>query len=363
MSENLESTQPHIAVRRSWRGRAFLFNAIGLIVILVLAILAGYASGISTRTENETSSISQQLGEQYQFALVDIEFQRYDNARQRLEWIIAHDPTFPGARDKLTEVLVLVNVPTPTATVAPTSTPDFSGAEQAFAQAQQQIAAQDWPGAMATLDQIRKLDPNYNTSQVDGMYYFALRNYGYDLIIRQGNLEGGIYHFTLAERFGPLDRDANSLREGSRFYLIGASFWELNWEQALFYFQQVSAGYPGLWDGTMTAGERFFIASMRYADQLVQQERWCDAVTQYQNAQAIGALDVQAQEGFERAFVECFPPTPTIDLTLSVTPTIDPAVTTAVPPTTGATTEAPPPTDPPTEPPTEPPATETPGGG
>ena len=54
---------------------------------------------------------------------------------------------------------------------------------------------------------MRKYDPNYNTSLVDGMYYFALRNYGYDLITKQGNLEGGIYQLTLAERFGPLDRE------------------------------------------------------------------------------------------------------------------------------------------------------------
>ena len=364
MSENLGSTQPNITVKRSWRGRAFLFNALGLIVILVLAILAGYGSGISTRTRNESSTNSQLIGKQYEYALEDIELGRYANARQRLEWIIEHDPTFPGAQEKLTEVLVLSNVPTPTLTVAPSPTADFSGAEQAFAQAQQQIAAQDWVGAMGTLDQIRKLDLTYKTSQVDGMYYFALRNYGYDLIIKQGNLEGGIYHFTLAERFGPLDRDANSLREGARYFLIGASFWELNWEQALFYFQQVYAGYPGLWDGTSTVAERYFQASMRYGDQLVEQGLYCDAVTYYQTAQAIGGLDAQAQEGFERAFVECYPPTPTIDLTLSVTPavtvTIDPALTTAPPPTVAVTTEVPP-TEPPTaELPTETPTT---GGG
>lgn len=357
MSENLGSTQPNIVVKKSGRGRTILFTALGLIVILVLAILAGYGSGISTRRENQDSVISQQLGEQYQYALVDIEFGRYANAKQRLEFVIAHDPTFPGAQEKLTEVLVLSNVPTPTITPSLTPTPDFSGAEQAFAQAQQLIAAQDWPGAMQTLDQMRKLDATYNTSQVDGMYYFALRNYGYDLITKQGNLEGGIYHFTLAERFGPLDRDASGLREGARYYLIGASFWELNWEQAIFYFDQVYRGWSGLWDGTSTASQRFFEASMRYGDELVSQERWCDAVTYYQNAQAIGGLDATAQENFEDAYIACFPPTPTIDLTALVTPTTDPALLTPI-----VTTEPAPPTDVPTEAPTEPPPP-TEGGG
>lgn len=339
VSDNLGGTQPNIPIKKSRRGRTFLFNALGLIVILILAILAGYGSGISARKNARDSAMAQQLGEQFQYALVDIQFQRYANARQRLEFIINNDPDFPGAQDKLTEVLVLSNAPTPTMTPSPVPTPDFTGAEQAFLQAQQLIAAQDWPGALGALDQIRKLDATYKTSQVDGMYYFALRNYGYDLITRQGNLEGGIYYFTLAERFGTLDRDANGLRTGARYYLIGASFWELDWPQALQYFNQV-AGY-GLWDGTMTVNERIYIASMRYGDQLVGESRWCDAVVQYEAAQAIAALDAAAAEGYARAYRECYPPTPTIDPGTLITPTVEtpvvvttePAPTTEVPPT------------------------------
>jgi tetratricopeptide (TPR) repeat protein len=353
MSENLGNTEPSIPIIKPRRGRAFLFNAVGLIVVLILAVLAGYGSGLSIRRNNQSATLSQRLGDQFKYALVDIQFQHYANAKQRLEYIIARNPTFPGAQEKLTEVLVLMNQPTPTLTPSLTPTPDFSGAEQAFSQAQQLIAAQDWPSAIGTLDQIRKLDPTYKTGQVDGMYYFALRNYGYDLITKQGNLEGGIYQFTLAERFGPLDRDSTGLREGARYYLIGASFWELDWEQALSYFNQI-AGY-GLWDGTMTVSERIHIASMRYGDQLLEGGDPCGAVGQYENAQAIGALDKQAQEGYHDAFVACYPPTPTIDLTLSVVPVVTtevpPAVTTEPPPTVEATTAAPP-TDVPTETPT-----------
>jgi tetratricopeptide (TPR) repeat protein len=329
MSENLGNTQPKIIVKKRWRGRTFLFTALGLIVILLLAVLGGYRSGIGIRLTNQSSTISQQLGEQFQYAIVDIEFKRFENAKQRLEFIIAHDPTFPGAQEKLTQVLVLMNQPTPTLTPSLTPTPDFSGAEQAFTQAQQLIAAQDWPGALGTLDQVRKLDATYKTGQVDGMYYFALRNYGYDLLTKQGNLEGGIYHFTLAERFGTLDRDATGLREGARYYLIGASFWELDWEQALFYFDQVYRGWSGLWDGTLTAAQRFHTASMRYGDQLVEAERFCDAIPHYENAQAIAGLDAQAQEGYERAFRECYPATPT--------PTVTPPVVTVTPTTPGPT--------------------------
>ena len=328
-TETTESTQPNKPLIKSRRGRTFLFNALGLLVILALAILAGYSSGIGIRKGNQTTVITQQLGEQYQNALIDIQFQRYENAKQRLEWIISQDPTFPGAQEKLTEVLVLKNQPTPTLTPSLTPTPDFSGAQEAFTSAQQRIAAQDWPGAIQALDELRKKDPNYEQSKVDGMYYFALRNYGYDLITKQGNLEGGIYQLTLAERFGPLDRDSTGLREGARYYLIGASFWELDWAQAVSYFDQVRA-WGNLWDGTMTSSERYWFASMRYGDELFSKDQFCDAVVQYENAQTVAALDKTANDNWYHAYSQCYPATPTIDLTLTAT-ALTPAGTPATP--------------------------------
>ena len=362
MSENLENTQPNITIAKNGRGRALLFTALGLILVLVLAILAGYGSGLSIRRDNEASTISQQLGQQFQYALVDIEFGRYANAKQRLEWIIGEDSTFPGAQDKLTQLLVLMNQPTPTLTPSLTPTPDFSGAEQAFTKAQQLVAEQNWPEALRTLDDIRKLDPTYKTGQVDGMYYFVLRNYGYDLLTKQGNLEGGIYHFTLAERFGPLDRDAAGLREGARYYLIGASFWELDWQQALFYFDQVYRGWSGLWDGTFTATERYYYASMRYGDQLFAQGDACGAVAQYTNAMAIAALEKQSAEAYDDAYGACYPATPTLDPNLLITPILTTEtpgiVITPEVPTVAVTTEVVPtevPTEIPSETPTTPP--------
>ena len=342
MSDHLGSTQPNIKVKRARFGRSFLFNALGLIVLLFLAILGGYQSGIAVRRQYQNTVLAQQLGEQFQYALVDIEFGRYDNARQRIEWIIQHDPSFPGAQDQLTKVLVLINVPTPIPTASLTSTPDFTGAEQAYARAQQLIAAQDWPGAIGALDEMRKLDPNYLTSLVDGMYYFALRNHGVNLINR-GNLEGGIYQVTLAERFGPLDRDANGLREGARIYIIAASFWELDWSKAVFYFDQVYRGWAGLWDGTMTATERYRIATMRFGDELLLRGDHCGAHSQYTNAQALGALDPQAQQGFNEASSICFPATETFAPVTTPAETLTPGG----PPTDDKT---PTPTETPTEP-------------
>lgn len=346
-NNNSDGTQPSKAVKKNKpkRGRAFLVYTLILIAVLGIALYGGYQSGIGIRRETRAQAMSQQIGEQYQNALVDIEFGRFEIAKQRLEWIIDNDPVFPGAQEKLTEVLVQINlqenyVP-PTSTPAPTSTPDFSGVQDAFTRAQQLIAAQDWSGAISALDEARKLDSTYQTSQVDGMYYFALRNNGYDLITKEGNLEGGIYYITLAERFGILDANANGVREGARFYILGASFWELNWERTLFYFDQVYGGWPSLWDGTMTASDRYRIASMRYGDQLLGEEKFCDAAVQYENAQRVGLLDQLAEQNYAQAYLGCFPPTATLDPSLLFTPTVDPSLPTNTPPPAPSNTPVP----------------------
>lgn len=333
-NNNLGSTQPSKPAAKPQRGRRFLLNALILIALLGLGIFSGYQSALSIRRNAESSTMMEQLGEQFQYALVDMQFGRYEIARQRLEFIIEKDPDFPGVQEKLTEVLVQINLQqnyvAPTIAVAePTLTPlpDFNGAEEAFVQAQQLIAAQDWSGALAALDQSRKLDPAYNTSQVDGMYYFALRNNGYDLITKQGNLEGGIYYLTLAERFGTLDSNALGVREGARAYLQGASFWELDWQKTLEYFGQVYTGWPGLWDGTLTASDRYRIASMRYGDELFAGEDYCEALVQYDNALRLGQLDSTASQNYGEALTGCYPPTATPDPSLLLTPTPDVFVT------------------------------------
>ena len=347
MSEQLENTQPQKTVelddtqpikpiKKPSRWRTTLVSILGFLLLVGLGAFSGYSSGVNQRVQAEKSITSQQLSEQFSFALVDIEFGRYDNAKQRLQYIISKDPGYPGAQQKLTEVLVVSSMPTSTPIPTLTSTPDFSGAESAFQRAQQLTNAQDWPGALGALDTIRKLDSSYNTAQVDGMYYFALRNYGFDLITKEGNLEGGIYHLTLAERFGPLDNTAIGLREGARMYITGASFWELDWLQALNYFSQVGTGWPSLWDGTMTAAQRYYIASMRYGDDLFNQQKYCAANEQYANAQAIGALDQISDGNAAEAYIQCFPPTATLEIIIIPTATVDPAL--LVPPTETPTT-------------------------
>ncbi len=334
-----DDTQPIKPVKKARHWRPILLSILGVIVLLFLGGLGGYESGVKNRVDTQSQLTSQQLSQQYQYTLVDEQFGRYESAKERLDYIIQNDPSYPGAQAELAKVLVQMSIPTATPTAVPTSTPDMRGEQSLFATAQQLIAAGNWANALTELDQLRKQDRNYNTSQVDGMYYYTLRNYGVNMIQQQCNLETGIYELSLAERFAPLDRDANGLRAAARDYINAASFFGVNWQQSVASLAQVAPGYPSLCDGTMNAGQRYQIALMRYGDQLVSQGQYCEAYKQYQAAQAIGNLDAAAAKGSNQATQQCYPATEvpatagaTVEAPTGSVPTSKPADT-AVPPT------------------------------
>src|SRR5215467_11961689 len=106
---NTGSTQSNKPATTLRRGIPFLINALIVIVVLAIALFGGYQSGIVTRKQTYSAAISQQMTEQFQYVDEDIQAGRYENAKQRLEFIIANDPSFPSVQDKLTQVLVLMN--------------------------------------------------------------------------------------------------------------------------------------------------------------------------------------------------------------------------------------------------------------
>ena len=325
MSENLDSTQPMKAKKKP-RWKRFLITLLGFIIIVGLGLYGGYNSGIGVRKAAEATQIGQALNEQFQLGAVALAEGRYDHARQHFEYIIQHNANYPGAAEGMAEAILGMSftaTPKPTQTPTLTPTPDLRGVEAIFNNAQALINAGDWANALATLDQLRKEGPTYRTAEVDGMYYFALRYAGADKISKEGDLEGGIYYLTLAERFGPLDSTADNLRGNARLYITAATFWEINWEQAVNYFGQLASYAPNIWDGAsnMTAGQRYQFALMRYGDELwTVSNDACGAYAQFSNAQAYGQLDAVAAKNANQAYQVCYPPTATPEPTLESVP-------------------------------------------
>jgi len=318
-SDDLADTKPRKISKPSRAG--FWLSILVLILALGFGGLAGYGKGVSERMNAQKALLTQQLDAQFALVQQDMDAGRYGVARQRLEYIIEQDASFPGATDKLAEVLVkqaITPSPVPSETPTITPTPDMRGQEAIFSQAQQQLGAKDWNSLMGSLDMLRKADPTYKAAVVDGMYYNALRNRGVDQILGIGayktsNMEGGIYDLTIAERFGPLDGYADGLRTFSRMYIVGASFWDVNWPQAVEYYRQVSNFAPNLRDASnITSSQRLYQALLKYGDQIAvlpKMKDRCRALDLWNEANGITQLDNDYAYKFNQLNQECNPPT------------------------------------------------------
>ncbi len=327
----MNDTQPtRVPVKKS-RG-AFWIGLSILVAFIALGSFSGYNAGITDRKNAEATQAFASLDEQFLLAQQDVAAGRLEIARQRLQdGILRYDPGYPGAADLLAEVLVkqaLLLTPTVTPTPQATPTPDMRGEQVIFDDARSKIAAQDWDGAIQTLDALRQKNLGFRTVEVDGMYFIALRNRGVQKLLGSGpyaqgpNLEGGIYDLALAERFGPLDGQAQGFRNFARAYITGASFWELDWEQVQFYMEQVYPFLPNLRDGSgLTASERYRLATIARADQYYAAEQWCEASSQYIIAQNF-PLEQPVLDRANDAFIKCNPPEPTATITPTATPTL-----------------------------------------
>jgi tetratricopeptide (TPR) repeat protein len=293
--ENDQTSEIHTKKSRrplSWT-LLITISLAALLLIATTSAVGGYFSGINERTNFEVTQVAQQVEEQYQLGLQDMQAKHYDLARQRFEYVIQLDPDYPGVTEQLALVLLEINttatptlVPTPTLT----PTPDMRGASELFSQSQFFLADGKWTEAIDTLLKLRKDDPEYQTIKVDSMLYVALRNRGVDRILRDGDLEGGTYDLALAEKFGPLDVEANNMRTWADLYKTGASFWGLDWGQSAYYFGQIIIVAPNLRDNTnVTAAERFLVATIKYGDALAANKEWCLAQEQYETAFSMGS--------------------------------------------------------------------------
>ena len=353
--------------RKEKKGRG-LFIFLGILIVLIIGAVGvwfGYNDGVRIRLLQASKMEILQATTQFELGVVDLHEGRLDAARKRFEYVLQIHPQYPGLTDKLAELEVakaMLATPTPPApetTPTPTMEPtkDLQNQEQRLAQAQQYLRDQNWQSAIDTLNALRKEDINYHAMEVDGMYYLAYIGRGKIKLINDGNLEGGIYDFALAEQYGPLDKEAIAYRQSASYYLTGSGFWQVDWPQAVYYFSQAYASMPNIRDGSnYTAMERYRQSLIGYAEQLQAEENYCDADEQYKIAASLGSTDAFSSEA-TRVHVACYPatstPAPTTAATVAPETTEDPGGAeespTEVPPTEVPPTEVPPTTEAPPE--------------
>ena len=304
---------------KRWR---WILGGLALFVVLAgLGALGGYQSAVSARQSEQDLQSAVEANYQYQLGVADLQNGDCARAKDRFVYVIQLVPDFPGAQDQLIAASVCASgssaqsgdttesgVPTP----GPTPTPDLRGAEAVLADARNQVAAKNWDALLPLLDTLRKNFPDYEPIQVDDMYYLGYRNRGVDRI-GQGDLEPGIFDLNNAQKIGPLDNDALYWSTEAVNYLIGLSFWEVDWSKAYAYFQGVGAEAPSLHDlNFISAADRLATASVSYAQQLLEDaahdasfKNWCTAQDKMQQSSAISPLSEENQAELDRVTQNC----------------------------------------------------------
>lgn len=331
--------------------RRFLFVVIGIIILVVTSGVAWYfgsQKGQELRTQEREKVVLEIAGTQFELGLRELGEGRYENARKRFEYVIKLIPNFPGAQEKLTEVLIaqsIVNTPTAVVTPTQTATPDFRGEQELLDQAWQFILVEDWDNTIQNLDILRDKNLQFHPVEVDGMYYIALRYRGVKRILQEGSLEPGMYDLALSERFAPLDNDADGYRTWARYYLTGASYWGIDWSRVVSIFAEIYPSFPNLHDSSgMTAQERYRVGLLKWGDALALQEEYCLAQEKYELSFMLLADEsvAPAATAIYEACEKSKKPEETVPPPMTVTPT--PTVTGGTPSLTEVTTETPIPT-------------------
>lgn len=306
----------------------------GLILIAGMSAWAGYSKGHGEWASQATLEMGSYVLTQYQLASDDYEAGNYLLAYDRLLYIVENDPDFSAALDLLVQIQVILNMtatpPPATATITPTPTPDLRPAEELYEAAVAMIRLAEWDIALDTLSNLRKTNPSYRIVDVDGLMFLSLRNRGVDKILNHGELEGGIYDFSLAENFGPLDGEAENYRSWARMYLLGNAFWGAYPEQAAYYYGQVVGAGVSITDASgVSAFYRYWASLAQMGDFSATEGDWCLASEQYQVALNAWTRDELVPTA-THAYEQCVALTPSATPTPTMTNTLDPLTETAL---------------------------------
>lgn len=325
MVEGIEDVVEVVKPKKVRHGKWVWLGILMMLVITAIGVGVGYKLAMDVRSKEEITQRLELATTQFVMAEEDQKAGNLNMARQRFEYVLQVYPEYPGLEEKLTEVMIAINLvqpeaPTSEATPAPivTSVPtkDTRVVSELYAQARAQYSAGDWQGLLATINQMRNIDPSYEPLAVDGMYYYALRNNGI-LKIQQGHQEVGLYYFAMAERIAPLDAEVESPRVWAQMYEIAGSWYGISYTKSAELFYTLSQQMPNMVDTSgITARQRYVGSLEGIGDNLMKALDYCNAAVQYTSAKDIISnekLLVKLQQAQDFCANPPATPTPTVD--------------------------------------------------
>jgi hypothetical protein len=314
------------ADRRVLRVLGYLF--IGLAVLIAIygtIFFVAWDRGQVQRAQDEQTALDSELEKQMNLAGEESATGNDDLALRRLEWILERDPNYPGVSLLMERVLSNLDkpaTPTPmlreTGHAAVTGTPSTGpGPAEAFATLEQIMDREEWEQAITAITAFQTQYPDYQRQRTDSLLYDAYVNLG-QLLVMGDQVELGLFYFDQAEKLGDLPIEAEDQRTWADLYLLGISYYGVDWGTAIFYFRGLCAAAPFYHDACVKLHE----VLIAYADQYALNLDYCPAEALYSEANQLSS-DKALIEKVQAARDQCLEatPTPTVSPTVPVSGT------------------------------------------
>lgn len=306
--------------RRPYRILGFVF--IGLAVLLAIygtIFFIAWDRGQVQKAREEESALAVELENQMSLAMQEADSGRYSLASRRLEWILERDPGYPGAIELLDELKALLNKPaTPTAIALETSEPVNEpsppaglGSAAEFDELEMLVAEERWDQAITAIIAFQSKYPDFRRQDTDKLLYNAYLNLG-QILVMGDQVELGLFYLEQAEKLGDLPPGAEDQRTWADLYLLGISYYGVDWDTSLFYFRGLCAAAPFYQDACRKLHEILIISGDQYQANM----DYCPAEALYFEASHIDN-DVSLQEKLGQAREGCQEATPTPEPTLT----------------------------------------------
>jgi len=315
--------------------RRRIFRILGIIFVALAILLAVYGTvfnfawqqGQALQADNAQFALEQEMASQFAYAEEDISAGNFDLALRRLDWINEKDPDYAGLESLRTVALEgeaagqisPTASPFPTTTPLPTSTDDpqlDSEPAKAFESLRQVMDEQDWPAAITTITAFQAQYPDHNRQQSDSMLYNAYVNLGQQLVMGD-QIELGLFYLTQAEKLGDLPVEVEDQRLWAELYLLGISYYGVDWDTAVYYFRELCNAAPFFHN----ACRKFHEALISYGDQYAANLDWCPAEELYAEAYRQNNEPI-VTEKLGEARKQCLEATPTPSAPITNTETI-----------------------------------------
>lgn len=295
-----------------WTLAAALVVVLLAVYVLVLGVLGAY-DGMKDRTV-----VGQQRArEHYSQGVTYLESGAYELAIGEFEEALRDDASLGEALTRLQQAKELAQ-----AQARPTSETTQNAAQLLYRQAVAHYESGNLGQAVAVLDEVRGLDPNYQRENVELMLTTSHRRLGLDAVA-EDRLDDAAGHFEAVLAVKPDDADAQDQLNLIRLYTAALNYWERDWAATIQALKGLYTLAPDYKDVKARLRDAYLFRAQTYADH----NDWCRAADDYAAAVEILPLEATVDQR-DDATIRCQSaaeiPTPTPTNKVAAQPTASP---------------------------------------